>query len=303
MSDHYTLRIKSLDLYLPSVLGTIMTRQIFFVFSLLLCSTYVQAAELWATLPATPAPIAATKSGYATINGARLYYAVSGHGSPVLLLHGGLSNSDYWGLLEKDLVSRHTVIVIDSRGHGRSSRDNQPYSYNLMSNDVIKVLDLLNIPESDIVGWSDGAIIGLDLAMRYPERIGKVFAFAPNTQTSGVKEGVETNPTFAAFIKRAGEEYSRLSPTPGNFDDFVEHVSHMWAKQPNWSDAELLKIHSPVLIADGDHDEAIKREHLEHIAGTIPGAGLLIMPGTSHFAFIQDPSFFNTAVQHFLDEN
>lgn len=279
-----------------------MTGQILCVFFLLLSGAYAQAAERWETLPATPAPIAAAKSGYAAINGARIYYAVSGHGSPVLLLHGGLANSDYWGLLEKKLVSRHTVIAIDSRGHGRSSRDDQPYSYNLMSNDVIKVLDLLNIPKADIVGWSDGAIIGLDLAMRYPERTGKVFAFAPNTLTSGVKKGVETNPTFAAFIKRAGEEYARLSPTPGHYDDFVEQISHMWAKQPNWSDAELLKIHTRVLIADGDHDEAIKREHLEHIAATIPGAGLLIMPSTSHFAFIQDPSFFNTAVQHFLDE-
>ncbi|RMR03572.1 putative hydrolase, alpha/beta hydrolase fold family [Pseudomonas savastanoi pv. glycinea] len=76
----------------------------------------------------------------------------------------------------------------------------------------------------------------------------------------------------------------------------------MWTTQPSWSDADLAKIHSPVLIADGDHDEAIRRDHLEYVAATIPGAGLLILTKTSHFAFIQDPLFFNTAVEHFLDE-
>nr|WP_246208145.1 alpha/beta hydrolase [Pseudomonas karstica] len=167
---------------------------------------------------------------------------------------------------------------------------------------MFRFLDLLSISKADIVGWSDGAIIGLDLAIRYPQRTGKVFAFAPNTQTSGVKEGVENNLTFAAFIKRAGKEYVQLSPTPKNYDGFVQKISHMWANQPSWSDADLAKIHSPVLIAGGDHDEAIQRDHLEYIAATIPGAGLLILPRTSHFAFLQDPSLFNTAVEHFLDE-
>lgn len=278
-----------------------MNRRLILAFSLLMSAAGVHAAERWETLPATPASVATTKTGYAMVNGARIYYSVSGHGSPVVLLHGGLSNSDYWGYQVKALTAKHTVIRIDSRGHGRSSRDAQPYGYDLMSDDVIGVLDTLKIAKADIVGWSDGAIIGLDLAIRHPERTGKVFAFAPNTQTSGVKEGVEKNPTFAAFIERAGKEYAKLSPTPKEYDGFVEQISHMWASQPNWSDADLQKITSPVLIVDGDHDEAIKRDHLEYIAATIPHAGLLILPNTSHFAFIQDPAFFNAAVTHFLD--
>jgi len=193
------------------------------------------------------------------------------------------------------------VITIDSRGHGRSSRDDKPYGYDLMADDVVAVLDHLKIPRADIVGWSDGAIIGIDLALRHPERIGKVFAFAANTQTSGVKDAVEKNPTFAAFIERAGKEYAKLSPTPKEYDAFVEQISHMWASQPNWTDAQLQSIKTPILIADGDHDEAIKREHTEYMAATIPGAGLLILPNTSHFAFLQDPVLFNAAVLGFLD--
>ena len=116
-----------------------------------------------------------------------------------------------------------------------------------------------------------------------------MFAFAANTLTSGVIEDVEKNPTFAAFIARAGKEYATLSATPKEYAAFVEQISKMWFEQPNWTDAELKAIDAPVLVVDGDHDEAIKRAHTEYIAATIPHAGLLILPNVSHFAFLQDP--------------
>ncbi|WP_207239630.1 alpha/beta fold hydrolase [Pseudomonas sp. GW456-L15] len=279
-----------------------MPRRLFAVIALLMSFNSAFAGERWQSLPPTPAPVAGAQAGYAEVNGIRLYYSKLGHGSPVVLLHGGLGNTDYWGLQAKALAARHTVISVDSRGHGRSTRDARPYGYDLMADDVIALLDQLKIPRADFVGWSDGAILGLDLAMRYPQRVGKVFAYAANTQTSGVKEGVENNPTFAAYIERAGQEYTRLSPTPKEYPAFVEQIGHMWASQPNWSDADLAKIKTPVLIVDGDHDEAIKREHTEYMAQAIPGAGLLILPNVSHFAFLQDPGLFNAALEHFLDE-
>ncbi|MCU1764676.1 alpha/beta hydrolase [Pseudomonas protegens] len=279
-----------------------MPRRLFAVIALLMSFNSAFAGERWQSLPPTPAPVAGAQAGYAEVNGIRLYYSKLGHGSPVVLLHGGLGNANYWGLQAKALAARHTVISVDSRGHGRSTRDARPYGYDLMADDVIALLDQLKIPRADFVGWSDGAILGLDLAMRYPQRVGKVFAYAANTQTSGVKEGVENNPTFAAYIERAGQEYTRLSPTPKEYPAFVEQIGHMWASQPNWSDADLAKIKTPVLIVDGDHDEAIKREHTEYMAQAIPGAGLLILPNVSHFAFLQDPGLFNAALEHFLDE-
>src|SRR5438067_1261424 len=102
--------------------------------------------------------------------------------------------------------------------------------------------------------------------------------------------------------ERAGHEYQSYSATPKQYDAFVEQISKMWADQPNWTDAQLKAITTPVLVVDGDHDEAIKREHTEYIAATIPGAGLLILPNTSHFAFLQDPALFNFAVLHFLGD-
>ncbi len=260
------------------------------------------AAALWETLPPTPPPVAGETTGHAKVNGISIYYAVIGHGSPVVLLHGGLANSDYWGNQVKALAPHHMVILMDSRGHGRSTRDTRPYGYDLMADDVVGLLDTLHVARADVVGWSDGAILGLDLAIRHPDRVGKIFAFAANTVTSGVQEGVEKNPTFARYIERAGHEYARLSATPKDYDAFVAQISKMWETEPNWTDAQLQSIKAPVWVVDGDHDEAIKRAHTEYIAATIPGAGLLILPNVSHFAFLQDPALFNAALLHFLGD-
>ena len=270
---------------------------------LLALSMPASGAERWETLPPTPAPIRADRSGQANVNGISVHYAVYGQGAPVILLHGGLANMDYWGHQIEALKSRRMVIAMDSRGHGRSTRDARPYGYDLMADDVVGLMDVLKVPKADIVGWSDGGILGLDLAIRHANRVGKVFAFGANTVPSGVKDDVEKNPTFAAFIQRAKQEYERHSATPREYDAFLEQISKMWASEPNWTDAQLKAITAPVLVVDGDHDEAIKREHTEYIASTIPRAGLLILPNASHFAFLQDPELFNYAVLHFLDDH
>ncbi len=260
------------------------------------------ADALWQTLPSTPPPVAGEHAGHAKVNGINLYYATIGHGPPVVLLHGGLANSDYWGHQVTALMRRHTVILVDSRGHGRSTRDARPFGYDLMADDVVALLDTLHIAKADVVGWSDGAILGIDLAIRHPDRVGRIFAFAANTVTGGVQDSVDKNPTFARYIARAGGEYARLSATPRDYNAFVAQISKMWETEPNWTDAQLKTIKAPVLVVDGDHDEAIRRDHTESIAATIPGAGLLILPNTSHFAFLQDPARFNAAMLEFLGD-
>lgn len=258
------------------------------------------AAERWRALPPTPAPIAGMRAGHARVNGISLYHAETGDGPPVVMLHGGLANSDYFGDQVPALARRHRVILVDSRGHGRSTRNGQQFGYDLMTDDVAGLLDALRIARTSIVGWSDGAILGLDMAMRHPERVDRVFAFGANTKTSGLRPDVEQNPTFAGFIARARAEYGRLSPTPRDYDAFLKQIGQMWESQPNWTDEQLRRIRAPVLIADGQYDEGITREHTEYMAATIPGAGLLILPNVSHFAFLQDPTLFNAAVGDFL---
>src|ERR1700682_721788 len=112
------------------------TRALLLTMVLVLSALPAQASPRWKTLPPTPAAIPTKRSGQAHANGISVHYAVYGHGSPVILLHGGLSNADYWGNQVKALAPHHTVIVMDSRGHGRSTRDSRPYGYDLMAGDV-----------------------------------------------------------------------------------------------------------------------------------------------------------------------
>jgi pimeloyl-ACP methyl ester carboxylesterase len=193
------------------------------------------------------------------------------------------------------------VIVLDTRGHGRSGRNAQPLGYNLMATDVVALMDELNLPKAAVIGWSDGGITGLELAMHHPDRISRVFAFAANSDPSGVKD-VHDSPVFTAFIARAGKEYARLNPTPGGFKAFDGDIEKMWASQPHFSAKDLQAITVPVWIADGDHDEAIKRSDTDFLAEHIPAAREIILPGVSHFAFLQDPDTFSYAITRFLSE-
>ena len=267
---------------------------------MLIASAAAHAAPQWLTLPATPTLPSAAQSGLAPVNGIKIWYASFGRGEPVLLIHGGLANSNYWGHQVRALLKHYRVVVMDSRGHGRSSRNEQPYGYDLMASDVLALMDHLGIKKAAIVGWSDGAIIGLDIAMHHPERVSRLFAFAANSDPSGVAD-IAKSDVFNAYIERAGEEYKRLSPTPTEYKSFVEQITKMWETQPNWTEADLAAIKVPTWIVDADHDEAIKRENTEFMAAHIPGAGLLIQPNVSHFSFMQDPEQFTNDVLHFLE--
>ncbi len=276
-------------------------RRFFFTLAvfLLAFTAAAHAKSQWLTLPPTSKLPAHGKSGYAPVNGIKIWYATFGHGAPVILLHGGLANSNYWGKLVPALARHYRVIVMDSRGHGRSSRDAQPYGYDLMASDVTALMDYLKIKKAALVGWSDGAIIGLDIAMRHPERLTKLFAFAANSDPSAVKD-VEHDPVFSAFIERARKEYEKLSPTPTEYDAFLAQITKMWETQPHWTADDLHGIKVPTWIVDADHDEAIKRDNTLFMADNIPDSGLLIQPNVSHFSFIQDPVQFNADVKHFL---
>src|SRR5262249_29475756 len=117
--------------------------------------TAAATERVWQQLP-EPKPLPdPASSGYAWINGIQLYFETFGEGDPVLLLHGALGNADYWGNQVPALAKKYRVIVIDARGHGRSTRDGKLFSYRLFAADVIALLDLLKIDKVSIIGWSD----------------------------------------------------------------------------------------------------------------------------------------------------
>ncbi len=263
------------------------------------------AQDRWMSVPEAAAMPAPASAGTAEVNGIRMHYATFGAAvegrEPVLLIHGGLGHADLWAAQVADLMTDHLVIVADSRGHGRSSRNADPYGYDLMASDYLALLDSLGIAKVDLVGWSDGGIIGLDIAMTHPERIDRLFAHAANITVDGVNPAVGTDAVFGAYITRMGVDYAKMSPTPDDFEAFVAQISEMWATQPNWTDAQVEAITVPVAIVVGEHDEAILPEHTAKIAGLIPGAELVILPGVSHFAMLQAPGEYTAAVRTFID--
>jgi pimeloyl-ACP methyl ester carboxylesterase len=277
----------------------------FFLSSAFLLSLMVATAaaeDRWMSVPDAPPMPAAVSSGKAPVNGIEMYYATYGAGAPVLLIHGGLGHADIWANQVADLMRDHLVIVADSRGHGRSSRTEDPFGYDLMSSDYLALLDYLKIDKVDLVGWSDGGIIGLDIAMSHPERLKHLFAQAANITTDGVDPAVGEDEIFGSYIGKMAEDYAKMSPTPDQFEPFVTQISEMWASQPNWTDAQVKAITVPTEVVVGEYDEAILRPHSEKIAALIPGAKLVILPQASHFAMLQAPAEYTAAVRAFIDE-
>lgn len=243
----------------------------------------------------------AQAEGHVEHDGARIWYAIYGSGDPVILLHGGLGHSGNWGYQVPVLVgSGRRVVVIDSRGHGRSTRDARPFTYELMAADVLAVMDAAHIDRAAVVGWSDGACIGMILAMTAPERIAGVFFFACNMDPGGAKESMDPSPLLDRCFGRHVKDYAELSATPDQFAAFAEAVGEMQRTQPNASARDLAEVAVPVTIVQGEHDEFIRSEHAAYLAGSIPGAELVLLPGVSHFAPLQRPALFNGAVGTFL---
>jgi pimeloyl-ACP methyl ester carboxylesterase len=255
----------------------------------------------WRTLASTPLLPHPLASGMARVNRIRMFYAIFGHGQPLLLLHGGLANSNYWSYVIPILVRhRFKVIVADSRGQGRSTTSAEPLTYDLMASDVIGLLDHLGLKKVDLVGWSDGGIIGLDIAIHHPRRLHRLFVYGANSSPVGVRADLGSSPVFAAYLARTRREYADLSPTPRGYDRLLAQIEAMWAHEPDFTRAELGGIAIPVAVADGAHDEAIKCSDTEFLARSIPRGTLIILPDVSHFGMLQNPAEFASAAIAFL---
>ena len=207
--------------------------------------------------------------------------------------------TDVWAYQVNGLSPDYKIIVADSRGHGRSTRTEAPFGYDLMTSDYVALLDHLHIKKVDLVGWSDGGIIGIDMAMSHPERLKHVFAQSANVTTDGVNGDVANGKQFTDYVNWMESEYKRLSPTPNEYKSFVDQIAKMWETQPNWTKAQLSKIKTPILIVAADHD-VIWLAHQEYMAKAIPSAKLLVLEDTSHFAMLQDPKGYNQDIIKFF---
>jgi pimeloyl-ACP methyl ester carboxylesterase len=235
----------------------------------------------------------------AELDGIQIYYETFGRGPPVLVVHGGKSRLETMHNQIVALASDHFVVAPDSRGHGRSTDGPGPLHYDDMAADMIALMDRLHIAKADVVGWSDGGIIGLDMAMRRPDRIGRLVVIGANFDVRGLEASGQPGSRIDA-IAAAHRIFHRLqlaaSPRQRARD---EKDVELWRAEPHFAPADLARIRCPVLVLAGEHD-VVRREHTDALAAAIPGAREIILRGEDHMAPLRDPTLINAPIRRFL---
>jgi pimeloyl-ACP methyl ester carboxylesterase len=227
---------------------------------------------------------------YVDVNGVKLFYEIYGKGEPILMIHG---NGGSFACFENQVTefSKHfKVIVVDCRGRGNSSyKKGVELTFDLQVEDINLFLDKLNIQKTNILGWSDGGIIGLLVAIKHPEKVNKLVTSGANIFPEGVIDFEDMNKTAIDLeTKNANHE-----------NDLAIDLNNLDLKYPNLKFTDLNVIKSKTLIIAGDHD-MIKGEHTLKIYESIPNAQLAILPNSSHSALIENSKLFNEIVLRFL---
>jgi len=165
---------------------------------------------------------------------------------------------------------------------------------------MVGLLDRMHVESADLVGWSDGGIVALDLAMRHPDRVRRVVVIGGNSDPSGLVALPAEAPVQAADVSVTGDAYRKISPTPQHWHLLLARVLTMWRTEPNYTSADLGRIRAPVLVIAGEHD-AIRRAHTDALARAIPGAREVIVLGASHLAPMENPIAVDKAILSFLN--
>ena len=233
---------------------------------------------------------------YAAVNGLNMYHEIHGAGAPLLLLHGGGSSiPEKWIPFFTPLFR---VMAPEQMGHGRTADViDRPFHYHDMAEDTLELMRQLGIESTVVVGYSDGGIIGLDMAIHHPERVIKLAVTGANARFEGyTTENQEFARSFDPVSQPVSEKYAELSP------DGAEHwpvvlgrLKPMWDAEPSFTNEELQRIGAPTLLVIGDRD-IVTPEHAVEMFRTIPEAQLCVVPNAAHGTMPQE------AVLRFLQE-
>ncbi len=235
------------------------------------------------------------KGHFADINNIKLYYETYGSGQPILMIHGNGGNIASMSDQIKFFSPNHRVIIADSRGHGKSEIGTGKLTYEQMSEDFNSLLDQLNIKSVYILGWSDGGIIGLLLAINHPDKVTKLAIMGANLNPSAAYDWA---------LKWAGQEFEKVNQMIEKGDksqpwDVLKQQLGLLEKQPNIPVSDLKKISAPTLVMAGDKD-VIRTEHTIQIFENLPNAHLCIFPGSTHMIPQQNAGLFNRTVANFF---
>ena len=230
---------------------------------------------------------------YIHIRGFEMHYEVYGSGQPLLLIHGNGGSIVSMANQIPFFSKSYQVIAADSRSQGKSFDAQDSLSYEMMADDYNALMDSLHLDSAYVVGWSDGGIIGLLLAIRHPEKVKKLAVTGANIRP-------DTTAVTAADIRFMKEQVLSLHDQKQDAKTRNEiKLTQMMIDGPNIPFKSLQQIHCPVLVIGGDHD-IIKTEHTLEIYKSVPGASLWILPGSGHDTCIRFKDDFNTQVNRFF---
>jgi pimeloyl-ACP methyl ester carboxylesterase len=267
-------------------------------------TTAAQTPAAQAPAPAHPTYGANPAAGhYAEINGIKIYYEIYGEGEPLLLLHGNGGSMAVFSYQIPEFAKHFKVIAVDSRAQGRSTDSSAEITYALMASDMSALISQLHLGPVNVVGWSDGGNIGLELALAHPEQVKKIVVSGANythVDFEAAPDHAATAPEDPRVLSREAAYAAAAKSNPPAPSDVVQKkLSDLMEKYPNITPAQLQTIKIPVLVIAGDHD-AIKLEHTISLFRNLPHAQLWIAPGATHFVLLEQPELANRMIVAFL---
>ncbi|NCT76357.1 MAG: alpha/beta hydrolase [Chitinophagaceae bacterium] len=262
-------------------------------------------------------PVKPAESGYADVNGLKMYYEVYGTGKPIVLIHGSFMNIPMnWAHVIPVLAKDRKVVVAEMQGHGRTKDIARAFSYEGMANDVSDLLKQLKIDSADILGYSMGGGVAFQMAVRHPEQVRRLVVLSGTYAHDGWWPDVEAS--FATFTgdmfkgTPIQKQYDSLGNDPARFDDYIKKVLSIDLKPYDWSN-EVKKIQVPIFMAVGDAD-GVRYEHALELFRAkgggkmgdmhgLPKSRLAILPGTTHIGMMMHTDWLIPMVTDFLDSD
>ena len=278
--------------------------------------TTASLASILSILVSTAASAQEPTTGYAPVNGLKMYHEVHGRGDPVVLLHGSfMTITNNWAGMIPRLSKSRQVIAVEMQGHGRTAVIDREFSYDGLADDIAALLDYLKIKQADVLGYSMGGGVAMQVAIRHPGKVSKAVSISAVFRHDGwVKEAVAMFPQMDPAMFKGSPietEYKKLSPTPDKFDTFVRRVIQMDIKPYDFGAGKLKATAAPILFIHGDADGV----RLDHIAEMFRLKGdeifgdmrprsesrLAILPNTTHVTLMNKVDVIVPMVDDFLD--